>query len=175
MIDSANLYHCEPCTEEKYGKKSSKKHRTQALKRLLILDPPKNLIINLKRFQQTGGFSFSKNSNRISFPAILSLDELMVHKIPRSEVETIQIYQEASDDRPWASRYQYQLYGVVCHSGSMGGGHYVSYTCYDYQGQRVWLYISDSFVEKVDEKRVLSCEAYILFYRQISSDNSTCL
>jgi ubiquitin C-terminal hydrolase len=47
----------------------------------------------------------------------------------------------------------------------MGGGHYVAYTCYEYQGERVWLYISDSFVERVDEKRVLSCEAYILFYR----------
>jgi hypothetical protein len=29
---------------------SKKKHRTQALKRYLLFEPPKQLIINLKRF-----------------------------------------------------------------------------------------------------------------------------
>jgi hypothetical protein len=28
LIDKANLYQCEPCTEDRYGKRSSKKHRT---------------------------------------------------------------------------------------------------------------------------------------------------
>jgi hypothetical protein len=28
LIDKANLYLCEPCTEDRYGKRSSKKHRT---------------------------------------------------------------------------------------------------------------------------------------------------
>ena len=46
----------------------------------------------------------------------------------------------------------------------MGGGHYIAYTCYEYQGQRHWVYFSDSFVEKVSEAQVLKCEAYILFY-----------
>ena len=107
LIDSANLYLCEPCTIDRYGKRSSKKHRTQALKRLLMIDPPKNLIINLKRFQSSGGLSFSKNSKRISFPLILAIDDYMIHKIPRSDTETILLYKEASDDRTWTPRYQY--------------------------------------------------------------------
>ena len=49
----------------------------------------------------------------------------------------------------------------------MGGGHYTAYVCYEYQNERYWLYTSDSFVERVDERQVLQCEAYILFYRKI--------
>ena len=49
----------------------------------------------------------------------------------------------------------------------MGGGHYIAYVCYEYQGTRYWLYMSDSFVERVDERNVLQCEAYILFYRRL--------
>ena len=49
----------------------------------------------------------------------------------------------------------------------MGGGHYTAYICYEYQNERYWLYTSDSFVERVDERQVLQCEAYILFYRKI--------
>lgn len=115
------------------------------------MDPPRHLIINLKRFQHTG-FSFSKNSKKIAFPLILSLDEFMIHKIDKNDTELIKEYNEALDYQPWRPRYQYRLYGIVCHSGSMGGGHYVAYTCYEYQGQRHWLYISDSFVEQVEEK-----------------------
>ena len=51
----------------------------------------------------------------------------------------------------------------------MSGGHYIAYTCYEYQGQRYWVYASDSFVERVDEQKVLNCEAYILFYQRIPS------
>lgn len=46
----------------------------------------------------------------------------------------------------------------------MGGGHYIAYTCYENKGKKRWFYISDSHVSEVDEKRVLSAEAYILFY-----------
>ena len=167
------------CTEDRYGKsnthfinlhiyiESKKKHRTQALKRYLLIDPPKTLIVNLKRFQHSGGFSFSKNSKRVSFPLILQLDEYMIHQVRKDDGDTIKEYSEARDDKEWVSKYQYRLYGVVCHSGSMGGGHYIAFTCYEYQGQRYWLYISDSFVERVDEARVLACEAYILFYQSI--------
>jgi ubiquitin C-terminal hydrolase len=47
----------------------------------------------------------------------------------------------------WKPRYVYSLYGVVCHSGSMGGGHYIAYTKYEYKGQNYWFYMSDSQVD----------------------------
>jgi hypothetical protein len=54
------------------------------------------LIVNLKRFQHTG-FSFSKNSKKISFPLILSLDEFMIHKIDKNDSDLIKEYNEALD------------------------------------------------------------------------------
>ena len=55
-----------------------------------MVDPPQNLIINLKRFQSggMGGLSsFSKNSKRVTFPLILSMDEFVIHKIDKNDEE----------------------------------------------------------------------------------------
>lgn len=68
---------------------SKKSHRTQALKRLIVVEPPNNLIINLKRFTQMG-FAFSKNSKRVKFSMTLDLDDFMVHSVLRSDSETLE-------------------------------------------------------------------------------------
>ena len=46
----------------------------------------------------------------------------------------------------------------------MGGGHYVAYTSYELNQKRYWFYMSDTYVDQVDEEKVMGCEAYILFY-----------
>lgn len=50
LKDAENLYQCEECSEEKYGKGSKTKVMTVALRRFMIYEPPRCLIINLKRF-----------------------------------------------------------------------------------------------------------------------------
>lgn len=62
----------------------------------------------------------------------LDLDDFMIHSILKSDTETLEKYREASLRNQWVPQYRYELYGVVCHSGSMSGGHYVAYTCYNY-------------------------------------------
>lgn len=93
----------------------------------------------------------------------------------------------------------YSLYGVVEHSGSIHGGHYVSYVKvrapleensprwhFIPKNQKEllnnqlgasekpeppagkWYYISDSYVSEVTESKVLSAQAYILFYERLS-------
>ena len=94
----------------------------------------------------------------------------MIHAVDKLDYELLTKYYEATNkENSWEPRYNYRLYGVVCHSGSMRGGHYVAYTSYDYKGKRHWLFMSDSYVEQVDEAKVLSCEAYILFYEKIAT------
>lgn len=51
----------------------------------------------------------------------------------------------------------------------MGGGHYISYTCYDEGGERHWYMISDSMFRKTSERRALEAEGYILFYKRVDS------
>ena len=57
----------------------------------------------------------------------------------------------------------YDLYGVVNHYGSMGGGHYTAY-CKNFMNQR-WFEFDDSRVSEVDPKSVITEHAYVLFYR----------
>ena len=72
----------------------------------------------------------------------------------------------------------YELYGVVSHSGGMGGGHYTWYISYmeqsneedkdvNQQMQKEWYYISDSHFQSVSESRVLNSEAYKIYLFKI--------
>lgn len=84
MFDKNNLYFCEKCTEAKHGKNSKKHVMTKALKRYLIYEPPKYLIINLKRFSMSGFGMYSKNSKRVNFSMQISLDDFMIHKVHKN-------------------------------------------------------------------------------------------
>jgi hypothetical protein len=67
----------------------------------LVIDPAKHLIINLKRFSQTG-FSYIKNSKKISFPMVLNLDQYMIHKLEKhKDADLINMYLNASMKEPW--------------------------------------------------------------------------
>lgn len=63
-----------------------------------------------------------------------------------------------------SARPLYDLYAVICHSGSLHGGHYYAYA--KHPGTREWHEFNDSAVIKVDEETVASAEAYVLFYEQ---------
>jgi hypothetical protein len=66
-----------------------------------------------------------------------------------------------------ANKVNYQLTGVVVHHGhSTHSGHYVAYVK-GINGQ--WLEMNDSTVTVVSPNRVLSQQAYILFYTKIAS------
>lgn len=98
------------------------------------------------------------------------------------------------------NRVLYSLYGVVEHSGSIHGGHYVAFVKVrprleenSYRWQFLprnqskidkstsnvkmeeepkeppgkWYYVSDSYVSEVSETKVLSAQAYLLFYERI--------
>lgn len=78
---------------------------TQSTKQYLISQVPAVLILHLKRFQSQR-IGFSKVTRHVNFPTLLDLAPVCKN---HSEQKV------------------YSLYGVVEHSGTLYGGHYVAY------------------------------------------------
>ncbi|WMV31381.1 hypothetical protein MTR67_024766 [Solanum verrucosum] len=127
-----------------------------ATKRILIDKVPPILSIHLKRFRQDARGRLSKLSCHVNFRDAVDLK-------PYVDTRCLQ-----------KDTYKYQLIGVVVHSGTMRGGHYVAYvrggpkiTGKDENAEDfVWYYASDTHVREVSLKDVLRSEAYILFYEE---------
>ncbi|XP_026279470.1 ubiquitin carboxyl-terminal hydrolase 32 isoform X3 [Frankliniella occidentalis] len=58
---------------------------------------------------------------------------------------------------------KYRLYAVVCHSGILGGGHYVSYAC---NPNGKWYCYNDSSCREVTTNQMDTSSAYMLFYER---------
>lgn len=103
------------------------------------------LCVHLKRFRHDLTYS-SKISSPVNFP-IVNLDmRPYLHKDCTSEVST------------------YDLTAVICHHGTVGGGHYTSFAKHDISGK--WFEYDDQLVTEVSADVVQNCEAYVLFYRK---------
>jgi ubiquitin carboxyl-terminal hydrolase 8 len=97
------------------------------------------LIIQLKRFKETA-WGMRKNSVPVEYPM---------------KIDTSRHAHEPTGD--------YHLFGVVCHSGDLMGGHY---TCVVKDSRtNKWYSISDSSVSECGESAAQHSGAYILFYQ----------
>jgi len=70
---------------------------------------------------------------------------------------------------PNAAECIYDLYAVSNHYGSLGGGHYTAYAKNSRNGK--WYKFDDSSVSEVEESRVVTPSAYVLFYRRRDPQN----
>lgn len=116
LLTGNNKVGCETCTERINGK-DGKTVYTNATKRFLVSSPPAILILHLKRFQIGPRCMFRKMAKHVDFPTILDL-------APFCAMNKVRKLPNASS---WQNEVLYSLYGVVEHSGSMHGGHYVAY------------------------------------------------
>ena len=97
------------------------------------------IIIHLKRFRNN-----RKIENLVEFP-IEGLD--LSDYLPQKEEKAI-----------------YDLFAVANHVGGLHGGHYFAY-CKNYIDGG-WYEFNDSNVSKIEEKKVVSDNAYVLFYNK---------
>ncbi|XP_076171814.1 ubiquitin specific protease 16/45 isoform X3 [Ptiloglossa arizonensis] len=106
LMSGSNKVSCEACTaRERKVKENCKMICTSSTKQYLISRVPAVLILHLKRFQAQR-VDFRKVARHVSFPMLLDLAPICKnHKKGRI----------------------YALYGVVEHSGTIHGGHYVAY------------------------------------------------
>lgn len=181
LLTSNNKVGCELCTK-RHGGPEKKTVYTNARKQLLIYNPPAVLILHLKRFQVLR-FRSTKVSKPVSFQTLLDLAPFCSKK--SRSLPTFETGQE---------KVLYSLYGVVEHSGSIHGGHYVAFVkvrpplekdSYRWgflpknqskdkmsgvepeEPPGKWYYVSDSFVSEVPESKVLNAQAYLLFYERV--------
>ncbi|CAJ1848452.1 unnamed protein product [Sphenostylis stenocarpa] len=136
----------------------SVKVKRDATKRVLIYKAPPVLTIHLKRFSQDARGRLSKLNGHVNFRETM---DIRPYIDPRCTID---------------EKYEYHLVGLVEHSGTMRGGHYVAYVR---GGQRnrgkddkenegfTWYQASDAYVREVSLDEVLRCEAYILFYEKV--------
>jgi ubiquitin C-terminal hydrolase len=133
VIDS---WKCEKCNNNGCNKSS------------ILWTLPNYLIINLKRFKQSGGVS--KNNNMISFP-----------------LKDLNLTKYISSDKNDMNNYIYDLYAVNYHGGDLNGGHYWS-ACKNLDGN--WYNFNDGNVSKYNssnlESQLITKDAYILFYQR---------
>uniref|UniRef100_A0A7M4F4E8 Ubiquitin carboxyl-terminal hydrolase 16 n=1 Tax=Crocodylus porosus TaxID=8502 RepID=A0A7M4F4E8_CROPO len=177
-LSETNKLLCDVCTERQYGptnngKSEKKPVYTNAKKQMLISLAPPILTLHLKRFQQAG-FNLRKVNRHIKFPEVIDLAPFC----------TVKCKNVAEGN----SRVLYSLYGVVEHSGTMRSGHYTAYAkmralnnhlsdlvlhgevpqaseTESAKGQ--WFHISDTHVQAVSTSKVLSSQAYLLFYERL--------
>uniref|UniRef100_A0A8C2Q158 Ubiquitin carboxyl-terminal hydrolase n=1 Tax=Cyprinus carpio TaxID=7962 RepID=A0A8C2Q158_CYPCA len=111
-----NRLMCVTCTKRQSGHKAAdgckKAVYRDALKQMLISDPPAVLTLHLKRFQQVG-YSVCKVNRHVQFPQILDL-------APFCSLNCKGVKEDET-------RVLYSLYGIVEHSGTMRSGHYTAY------------------------------------------------
>ncbi|XP_033211505.1 ubiquitin carboxyl-terminal hydrolase 45 isoform X2 [Belonocnema kinseyi] len=106
LMSGNNKVGCEACTaKENKGKENKKMVCTPSTKQYLISKVPAVLILHLKRFQSQR-VGLRKVTKHVNFPTLLDLAPVCKnHEKPKL----------------------YSLYGVVEHSGTLYGGHYVAY------------------------------------------------
>ncbi|XP_050226704.1 ubiquitin carboxyl-terminal hydrolase 8-like [Mercurialis annua] len=152
--DSVSLYKCLEAflTEEPLGQEdmwycpACKKHQ-QATKKLDLWRLPEILVVHLKRFSYSR-FSKNKLETHVDFPV---RDFHLSNYISREEDGQVS--------------YRYVLYAIINHYGCMGGGHYTAFIDH---GQGRWYEFDDDSVIPVNEDRIKTSAAYVLFYRRVA-------
>lgn len=115
LMTGNNKVGCENCTQRQNQGKEGKMVCTNSTKQLLVKSPPAVLILHLKRFQVHRSM-FRKLTRHVSFPLVLDLAPICSA-----------MYKDSLMVKPGQNHVLYALYGVVEHSGTLHGGHYVAY------------------------------------------------
>ncbi|PRP87509.1 ubiquitin domain-containing protein [Planoprotostelium fungivorum] len=124
MLVDDNKYFCDKCNRA-----------VETLKRCVIKDLPNMLLLHLKRFE----FDYEKMkhiklNDRCEFPMVLDMEPYTKEGVAsaeqadgttRQEMGENDVGRETEDRVP--SYYQYELVGVVVHSGTADFGHYYSF------------------------------------------------
>ncbi|GAM21320.1 hypothetical protein SAMD00019534_044950 [Acytostelium subglobosum LB1] len=122
---------------------------TDHSKKLDLWTVPPIVIIQLKRFDSKAGRISDKLTCNIDFPT-----------------EGLDLTEYAQDKSQAATGAQpiYDLYAVSNHHGGLLGGHYTSFAYNELESK--WFKFNDKYSEQVEVAKVVTSDAYLLFYRR---------
>ena len=147
-LNNVDLYDCLDCYTDPELLDSENKYKIEKTNQLVIAQKqsvfwtlPKYLIVHLKRFNN----SLLKKTTKANFPIKnLDLSSYMAINCPRGQ-ETL-----------------YDLYAISNHTGFTTGGHYYAFC----KNNDKWYIFNDSQVQEIAEDKIVTPEAYILFYKR---------
>lgn len=121
ILDGDNKYKCSTCD-----------NHVDAIKRACIKELPRNLILHLKRFDyDMDTMRRIKINDRFEFPSRLDMEPYTIDYLTRKEqaqdgaVSSPTTAQMPEQDK--SAAFQYNLVGVLVHTGTADSGHYYSY------------------------------------------------
>ncbi|KAL5969075.1 Ubiquitin carboxyl-terminal hydrolase 20 [Taenia solium] len=135
-LSGENQYYCENCSRHTNGRMHVE-----------LTKLPEVLCLHLKRFRHD-----FINTSKIYAPVNFPVQHLDLRKYRHSSCRD--------------KVCEYDLVGVVCHSGTVRFGHYYTYALNSGDGE--WYEFNDSSVQRVDVDTVasLTSAAYVLVYRK---------
>ena len=159
VLEGDNKYQCGKCES-----------KVDALKRGCIADLPNNLIIHMRRFEfDLEEMRRMKVNDHCQFPIQLNMEPYT--KAGLEKQEAIKAGKEIPEDPRAASYYQYELVGVLVHTGTADSGHYYSFI--KDREKANWFHFNDKEVEFFDEKEIPSrCFGGVEPYTSYDSNQS---
>lgn len=139
-------YKCDNCKEKNFCNKS-----------ITLLNTPKYLLIQLKRFEfDAKTFRMSKIHKEVNYPIFLDMDNYCLNDNVNKNIKNKNIY---------------TLTSIINHlGGSLQSGHYTSFHKINEQ----WFYADDTDIEKVDEDFLFTPRnkkiSYVLIYEKKDFD-----
>jgi ubiquitin carboxyl-terminal hydrolase 8 len=151
LLTGNNAWKCPRCKIDKSTRKQ-----------LTITRLPRVLIIHLERFSMIAGpeYKFVKNSNKVDIPIKLNMKKYWPEIRDEQEREALRKFPIRGQEGGW----EYQLYGVVRHYGTLNSGHYIS----EVKKNDKWVKFDDENVSSsnMGKKPENDGSAYILFYEK---------
>lgn len=146
-------YKCENCgnTNGNYIDKSIVMH-------------PKMIICEITRYSSNISYAQESSRNNIFTNLLGNSAQLRKNNTPVDYPNILDISQYIyGNETDISTRAMYKLTGVICHIGSLQGGHYYAF-CKNIDDD-TWFLCDDINISKVELNNVLNCNnAYMLFY-----------
>ncbi|CAG8488554.1 749_t:CDS:10, partial [Cetraspora pellucida] len=148
LLDGDNQYFCAKCNKS-----------VDAIKRLSCIKTlPKNLIMHLKRFDfDMELLKRVKINESFEFPTHINMEPYTLDYLIRKESGQLD---DSKVDAGNKEQFEYELVGVLVHTGTADSGHYYSFikerkpSCNENDSERRWYQFNDSTVEIFDPKDI---------------------